>query len=327
MIIHVPGDEPSITDAINAAKEGDTIFIAAGFFNEAVIIGVGKNKIRIIGAGIGKTILDGTNLGSNLDGFNIQASNFITIENITIQNFSRFGVFIQQNENILNQLKITKNQRDGVCIENGAYHNVVLQCESIENERDGILVLGNHNFIMKSTLSSNKDCGVNIQGKHNLALNNNSTGNRFDGFLSDNECNAFIYNTSSKNGEDGFDSEKNLNFLFWNKSIQNEDDGIEVDSNSLLLGNECKYNKKNGIEVFSSKEKETKSRMLHNILTNNNYHGISLEGNGNLVDKNTVSNNDGAGINIINDGNAIRSNQMNQNKININNKGKRNKID
>ncbi|MFS1512435.1 right-handed parallel beta-helix repeat-containing protein [Chengkuizengella sp. SCS-71B] len=327
MIINVPEDEPSISDAINAAREGDTIYIAAGLFNEAVNIGVGKNRIRIIGSGIGKTIIDGTNLGSNIDGFNIQASNFITIENITIQKFSRFGVFIQQNENILSHIKITANQSDGLCIENGAYHNVVLQCESIENERDGILVLGNHNFIMKSTSSHNKDCGVNIQGKHNLAFNNISTSNRFDGFLSDNECNTFIYNTSSNNGEDGFDSEKNLNYLFWNKSIQNEDDGFEVDSNSLLLGNESKYNKKNGIEVFSSKEKETKSRILQNLLTNNNNHGLSLEGNKNLVDKNTVKQNDSSGINIINDENVIRSNQYHQNKININNKGKRNTID
>ncbi|NDI34452.1 right-handed parallel beta-helix repeat-containing protein [Chengkuizengella sediminis] len=327
MIIHVPEDEPSITDAINAAIEGDTIYISAGLFNEAVNIGVGKNRIRIIGSGIGKTIIDGTNLGSNMDGINIQSSNFISIENLTVQNFSRFGIFIQHNENVLSHIKLTENQFDGVCIESGAYHNVVMQCESVQNERDGILVLGNHNFIMKCTMHHNKDCGVNIQGKHNLAFNNISTGNHFDGFLSDNEYNIFLYNTSSKNGEDGFDSEKDLNFLFWNKSIQNEDNGIEVDSNSLLLGNESKYNKKNGIEVFSSKEKETQSRILQNIITNNNNIGISLEGNGNLVDKNTVRNNDGAGINIINDSNAIRSNQFHQNKINIDNKGKGNTID
>lgn len=327
MIIHVPKDEPSITDAIKLATEGDTISISAGLFNEAVNIGVDKSRIRIIGAGIGKTIIDGINLGSNKDGINIQASNFITIENLTVQNFSRFGVFIQKNDNFLNQIKMIGNECDGVCIESGALRNVILQCQAVENERDGILVLGNHNFIMKCTMSYNKDCGLSFQGENNFAFNNITTGNHFDGFLSDSVYNTFLYNTSSKNGEDGFDTEKSFNFLFWNKAYQNEDDGIEVDSNSLLLGNECKFNKEDGIEVFSSQEKETHSRIFQNIITNNNSNGINLEGNGNVVDKNVIKNNEGPGINIINDDNTIRSNQFHQNKEKIKDNGEGNTVD
>ncbi|MDP5273895.1 right-handed parallel beta-helix repeat-containing protein [Chengkuizengella axinellae] len=326
MIIHVPQDKVTITDAVKAASEGDTICIAAGSFNEAINIGVDKNRIRIIGAGIGKTIVDGSNLGLNKDGFNIQGSNFITIENLTVQNFSRFGLFIQKNDNTIHHIKTIENELDGVCIESDALHNVVTQCEAEGNNRDGMLVLGNHNFIMKCKMKNNLDCGLNFQGKYNLAFNNMTSGNRFDGFLSDSVYNTFLYNTSSKNGEDGFDTEKSSNFLFWNKALQNEDDGIEADSNSLLLGNESKFNKENGIMIFSSKEKATKSRIIHNVVTNNN-NGVKLEGNENIVDKNTIRSSEEAGINILDDDNAIRSNHFHQNKENIRNKGDRNTVD
>jgi hypothetical protein len=49
----------NIQAAVNAAGCGGTVNLAAGTYNERVLVGCG---LRLLGAGVGKTIIDGTNL-------------------------------------------------------------------------------------------------------------------------------------------------------------------------------------------------------------------------------------------------------------------------
>jgi len=56
---HPADGHTSIQAAVDAAGCGGTVFLAAGTYNERVLIPCG---MRLIGAGIGKTIFDGTNL-------------------------------------------------------------------------------------------------------------------------------------------------------------------------------------------------------------------------------------------------------------------------
>ena len=81
--INVPGDQPTIQAAMDAAVDGDTINIAAGTYDE-VFLFITKELI-IQGQGIGTTILDTTGVA----GFNVilypQADN-ITIRDLTIEN-------------------------------------------------------------------------------------------------------------------------------------------------------------------------------------------------------------------------------------------------
>ncbi|MBC8228557.1 right-handed parallel beta-helix repeat-containing protein, partial [bacterium] len=56
-IIQVPGDQPTIQSAIDAAEPGDNINIAAGTYIENVTIPVGKDGLNIIGVGSGDTLL------------------------------------------------------------------------------------------------------------------------------------------------------------------------------------------------------------------------------------------------------------------------------
>lgn len=78
-------DEPSITDAVNNAQPtGDTIFIGAGTYNESVDDS-GK-AITFVGAGVGKTIIQG--LGS--PAFNVQASGS-TLTGLTIRLYNAPG--------------------------------------------------------------------------------------------------------------------------------------------------------------------------------------------------------------------------------------------
>ncbi len=76
---NVPGDYTTIQAAITAASSGDTIYVAAGTYNEDITL---KNGVSVLGAGAATTTIQGTgstsvvNVGSinsttTLDGFTI----------------------------------------------------------------------------------------------------------------------------------------------------------------------------------------------------------------------------------------------------------------
>ena len=76
MIIYVPDDYPTIQEAINNAKEGDTIFVRIGIYNENIAI---EKPINLIGEKKNKTIIDGQGKGNTIT---------LTCERITINGFT-----------------------------------------------------------------------------------------------------------------------------------------------------------------------------------------------------------------------------------------------
>jgi parallel beta-helix repeat protein len=57
-ILHVPGDFPTIQEAVNFAVSGDTIQVSAGTYYERVVM---NQSVTLLGEGGGVTILDGEN--------------------------------------------------------------------------------------------------------------------------------------------------------------------------------------------------------------------------------------------------------------------------
>lgn len=80
--INVPGDIPTIQQAINAASDGDTINIAPGTFVEALTIN-GKALV-LKGTGIESTFIDGGS--GTAHAIEIDHSPGVLIENLTVQN-------------------------------------------------------------------------------------------------------------------------------------------------------------------------------------------------------------------------------------------------
>ena len=78
--INVPGDNATITEAINYATSGDTILVAAGTYNENIVI---NKDLTITGADKATTIINGANTadvvaittsGVSISGFSIKSS-------------------------------------------------------------------------------------------------------------------------------------------------------------------------------------------------------------------------------------------------------------
>lgn len=86
-VINVPGDEPTIQQAVDKAHSGDMVLIADGTYNEAVK--VSTDGVTLRGMNRNNVILDGNGKYSN--GITVTA-NSVTIQNMTLHSYQQNAV-------------------------------------------------------------------------------------------------------------------------------------------------------------------------------------------------------------------------------------------
>ncbi len=331
-IKRVPTEFPTINDALANSNPCDTIMIDSGVFTNFgdTIIPPDLNNIRIVGAGIDKTVIDGSS-NSDSVGIDISTSSFITIENLTLKGFEDNGVLVTSSNNVLNKVRVmntvlTFANKDGIRIE-GKY-NLVINCESMNNGADGIGVSGDNNYIIQCRVSNNNIDGIGVSGLNNLIFNNiteNHT-NVGDGIFSTSPSNIYIMNIARLNSDDGIDVESNNNLLLFNLCCNNGNDGIEIFSNNIVWGNEVRNNL-NGIAAAI--QGDNSNIINKNFSTHNKENGILINDNANIIDNNCIINNNQTGILLDSDSenNCYRSNQIKNNLNNVIDRGTNNEMD
>jgi len=78
----VPSQYSTINAAINACASGDTVSIASGNYNQAVVVPSSKTNLTITGAGKTSTRIY---VGANSDAMQVKGTN-ILVKNMTIEN-------------------------------------------------------------------------------------------------------------------------------------------------------------------------------------------------------------------------------------------------
>jgi len=166
-----PADFSSIQEAINAASQGDTIYVYNGTYHEQVAV---NKSVSLIGENKYNTIIDGSGVETVVP---IIASN-ITLRGFTIQNGGD-GIYtdLSDNHNISYNI-ITNNSRgiNAYVVYSGISNNDIFSNEV------GIVLTG---WSMGNTISdnnvSNNEVGIRLSNfGSNIFRNNNINNNTYN---------------------------------------------------------------------------------------------------------------------------------------------------
>jgi len=185
----------SITEAIEAVAPGKSVIVAAGIYNEQLII---NKSIALQGASRDNTFIAGSGLTENL--ISLEADN-ITISGFTIDGDSSTSVgiyfdnysFININNNLI------KNNKDyGISYINSA---PIIEDNHIENNSSsGIKVATNGAGIIRNNSIASNQHGIRTYGDSYPEINRNSINNNNTGIYCRESATPIIsYNTISNN--------------------------------------------------------------------------------------------------------------------------------
>ncbi len=198
--IFVPDYFLTIQEAINAASNGDTVFVRNGVYSEHLTV---NKTLTLVGEDRNLTIIDGSGNGEIV---NIQANN-VYVGNFTLQNagMGAYGaVWVQgcSNAVICNNTMI--DNRHGVGVWAGALNATVLS-NLIYNRQpsyaDGIRLGLSSGHLVTGNKVINESAGIGLDWASNNVVQNNTVVNSYIGIGAGNPSysNVFSENTIANN--------------------------------------------------------------------------------------------------------------------------------
>ena len=309
-----PEDFTKIQDAVNASKDGDTIYVYSGIYYENIFL---NKSIILQGEDKRYPIIDGSRSGRNAVDVVVD---WISICGFVIKNngYGNWDALININSNF-NTIK---------------YNNITGGEFIHHNKRTGIRLdySSNFNNIIGNDINYNYYAGIEIMGqsKNNNIDGNNISNNKLCGiWIKESSNNSIINNTIIKNDKDGIwlDTLSDNNTINDNNLIKNNNwSGIKIWSdNNTIKKNGIIGNHRCGIELIYS----SNNTISNNTISNHKWSGIWLDFNSNniITHNNLIRNKDGIELDH-SSYNLINKNKCNNNRQNgiIINKGTKNNI-
>ncbi|HJH31161.1 MAG TPA: hypothetical protein C5S50_03000 [Methanosarcinaceae archaeon] len=285
----------SIQAAINAAKNGDTVAVAAGTYIENVVV---NKSINLIGAGSGVTIVRGSNPYDHV--FNV------SVNNVTISGFT---------------VKRAKSKYDyrfaGIYL-NGVKYATISNNTAMYNEYGMYIQASSNNTLTNNTASNNKQ-GIYLSSSNNNMLSgNNASSNIWDGILLRYSSNNTLSGNNALDNSNGIRivQSSNYNMLNGNNATLNSY-GIVVDScnNNVLCGNIASNNSGRGVHMYNS----SNNTLSDNDASCNGDCGMDLDSstNNTLIGNNASDNNYGIWITASSNNNIYNNYFNNTNNFNF----------
>jgi parallel beta-helix repeat protein len=265
------GNYTNIQDAINAAEDGDTVFVYNGSYENIIInksiILIGENKENTYFGIYGGTPITVT-------AWNVIIHDFLISGQGPSSNGGK-GIFLEgvQQCRIYNNIIIDYN---GIVLKSSS-NNLIHNNDLISNS-DGIVIeSSNNNNISFNNISNTRYSGISLKASSNNNISNNDLSSNNHGIILESLSN---YNTIYKNNisastNDGiFIKNADHNHIHFNNISSNHENGILMNSSSgsIIIGNNITSNERNGIRIESS----TNINISSNLLFNNSKNDIIL---------------------------------------------------
>ena len=218
----------SIQEAVNAAVSGDTIVVHKGEYHESIEITTDNITLE----GVGKVILDGTDVGPASPGFWLgiwitSGVTGVTITGFDIRNYGIWEELPSEPFVIIEELGI------GIWLESGSHHNIV-ERNKLSNCLFGIMASTSDDNIIEGNEISDGLNGIGVEraGHRNKVINNKITN-----------CLGGI----------GIDEGSTFNIIEKNKIAKSSIVGIVIDGN--VENGDSSHNKVIDNRVTNSGEK------------------------------------------------------------------------
>ena len=303
-ILYVGGSGPnnytSIQDAIDDAKDGDTIFVYSGTYYENIVI---YKELTIKGEDKNTTIIDGKLSGTVVS---IHYVNYVELSGFTIKNGGDYvGVYLTNSRYCkIYDCKITSSDHGMVIYESS--NNEITDCYFHNNYGHNLLITvsSNNNKVKDCVLSDAKWGGIYIYESNSNFIENCVSENCATGFVIgwDSKDNSIINCSSSKHDYNGIFVYNADNTEITNCHLfQNNVDGIRIRAASSNIKVEGCIMENNwaGIEILQ----ESSSIQIKNNNIVNNEIGVYVNGSKNSIriNYNNIFGNNGKGVIATND--------------------------
>ena len=325
--IVVPDDYPTIQTAINAANEGDTVYVKAGVYFENIVI---RKSLTLAGENSDTTAIDGNGaeyaILVKFDGYahNVVIKGFTIQNSGTIEGLSAGIRLVYADHCNVSENRIAHN-KNGIILQYGS-NNTIIGNEIAGNSAVGVYLYSSaRNLVSENDITGNQ-YGIGLDNSPNNAiLKNNITNNDIGTYV--------YYQFSTGNEISGNNITENRDgvrlYLCWqnqiseNQIVGNKDWAIELSAGggvypfySLILRNNITGNV-GGIRLAGSR---------NNLISENEIAdskmGIEIDfsSRNNTVSMNNIKNNS-CGLDFEGDSNFIFSNNFVGNEIQVRSSG------
>jgi len=199
-----PADFSTIQEAINAASDGDTVFVRNGTYYENVIV---NKKLSLVGEDKTSTVIDGNASGNVV--LMTSAAYTANISSFTLRN--------------------GRGINDGAGIDiRGSSNHTIADNIIIDNELGLRLYPSHYNMIYGNEITSNLETGIELRSSRaNSIFNNTASENGFNMWIIGSTGNN-IANNSVTDGDRGISLDESPNSVLRNNRISNNYFNLDV---------------------------------------------------------------------------------------------------